>query len=267
VEFTQGLLSPQGEGGGDSRLSENLALAAKLARMHPELLRGLVDRGLSCLGEVIDIARAAHVSSDDGFAVPSVGFMEKFPHSSVGSLEARLVKDEDSDFAETQTRALAYLKFYEVFLMTESPGEVLQKPTMDKMIYVLLVLLGHSNRTVASISRRVLRLILQARAQAGSEGGDAVREMVYYRFQDLTKGAGREGHELYTIWLQWISTSACGPSQEMLREVKYWAMIQVHHVILTSWFGNSLTNISSAWYASWVLRSEEDLLTDSESLN
>jgi len=205
-------------------------LAAKLARMYPKLLRGLVDGGLRCLGEVIDIARAAYVSGDDGFAVPSGEFMEKFPHASVSSLETRPVKDEDSGFLGTQARALAYLKFYEVFLMAESQGEVLQRPTMDEMIYVLLVLLGHSNRIVASISGRVLRLLLQAQARIGSEGGDAVGEMVYYRLQDLTAGVGREGHELYTIWLQWVSTSACGPSQEMLREVKYWAMIQVHHV-------------------------------------
>ncbi|KAF8425119.1 hypothetical protein EV426DRAFT_59708 [Tirmania nivea] len=224
VGFALRLLFSQEEGG-DERRSESVTLAAKLARMRPELLRALVDRAFCCLGEVIDIARAAHVSSDDGFAVPSVGFMEKFSHASLGSLEARPVRDEDSDFLETQARALTYLKFYEALLMTESQEGVLNRSAVD-MIYVLLVLLGHSNRTVASSSGRVLWLLLQARAWTGSEGGDAVREMVYYRLQDLTAGVGREGHELYTIWLQWVSTSACGPSQEMLREVKYWAMIQ-----------------------------------------
>ncbi|KAF8440700.1 hypothetical protein BGX38DRAFT_1272962 [Terfezia claveryi] len=223
VEFTQKLISSQGQDGGDERRSDNLPLAVKLAMMHPELSRGLMDEGLKCLGEVIDIARKVHVSSDDGFAVPSLEFMVKFPHASVGSLEARPVRDEDSDFLETQTRALAYLKFYELFLMTESQGEILQKP---EMIYVLLVLLGHSNCIVVSLSGRVLRLLLQALARAGSEGGDTVREMVYYRLQDLTAGVGREGHELYTIWFQWVSTCACGPSQEMLREAKYWEMIQ-----------------------------------------
>lgn len=245
MEFTQRLIFSQEQDGGDDRRSENFALAANLARMHPALLRGLVDGGFSCLREVIGIARAAHVWSDDGFAVPAVEFMDKFSRAGLSSLEVRPVKDEDSGFRETQTRALAYLKFYEVFLMMESQREALESQTMDEMIYVLLVLLGHSDRTITSISGRVLRMLLQARARArtSSEGGH-VREMMYYRLQDLTIGVGREGHELYTIWLQWISTNGCEPSQEILREVKYWAMIQVHHIILASWLVYSLTNVS-----------------------
>lgn len=235
MEFTQRLIFPQGQDGGDERCSENVALAAKLARVHPTLLERLVGGGLSCLGEVISIAREAHVSSDDGFVVPSVEFMEKFLHWGLGSLGVSPVGDEDSGILETQARALAYLKFYEAFLMTESQGGILERSAVGKMIYFLLVLLGHSNRTLAFTSGRVLRLLLQTLTRTGvdsSEGREVVREMMYSRLRDLTAGAGREGHELYTIWLQWVSTSVCEPSQTMLRQDEYWAMIQVYNAFL-----------------------------------
>lgn len=224
------MIFPQEEVSHD-RLSENAALAAKLVATNPEPFKCLIAEGLNCLGQVISIAQAAHVSSDDGFIIPSHDFLDKFTF--LGLFFSERVSVEEKDVQITYTRAQAYLKFYEMLLLTTPQMEIWDTTIVEKMMLALLVLLGHSNLSIAFTSGKLLYLLLEALPSQGSSekiNGELVGQMVYQRLQDLTAGTTREGHKIYTIWLQWVSTSVCRPTKEVLREDKYWAMLQVRQI-------------------------------------
>ena len=155
-----------------NRQPMKISLVTKLVEDYPRLLHGLLEESLSCLGRVIVVAQAAHVSSDDGFAMPSTGFIREFNTLPVWK---NITDQKDIASTELQAEALAYLRFYEVLFMTGTvQGGSLPGSSSKQLNYILLVLLGLANREIAHLSRRVLCLLMQSHpriAVIGVEGG------------------------------------------------------------------------------------------------
>ncbi|KAF8475674.1 hypothetical protein BDZ91DRAFT_844398 [Kalaharituber pfeilii] len=248
TEFTRGLILCDSKitTSGVDKQSANLSLAAQLVLSHPKLFQRLMAESLTRLNRVLSIAMQAHSSSDDGFAVPSIEFLQNI--DSMGELLGQATQDEDMH--EVYHKAVSFLKFLEVALMKGSTGIAPDIP-VEKLIPILLALLGLHNRSIAHKAGHVLRLLLQFPAV---EDPTSTGRMIYQRLQDIIAGSVRDRHEIFTLWLHWVGMGSHGPTQEMLRQDKYWVMLQ-----------KGILNGFSAQrkVCLWILNSSINLLEES----